>query len=545
MSQISQSSDIFSGYAQGLQCISNSIISLIYHVNKNCELWTLEDIENILRSGNILYKSIGKKTTLLVSDVPQYIKLYNFIYHISEQNSVIGDIFKEDINFNTVPFKKVEPIIVTHKVCVLVIGECAVSIIHSNNNFHVFDPHNRNKYGLPDINGGSIVLKFKNFNSLLMYIDRLSQSLNTTLYELTPIKITKFKMMQPNRNINRNLKTTKTDNSCTQKKNLPAGKSKYNTQSSDNNSKQVNCTDNNNFTTSNTLTANTSKMQTRKRQSENNNAINEQHKKNKVQNDDTKAKEINCTTKRKLPTQTISGNTKKQKIHDMKKLIKPKHNIKKLFIKVPNILFSLHREQNKKKLTKAKQDNILCKQYGYNFKIPLIHLKNITPKNTNKKTTNSNISNTVNYKYGRNFDESIKIFNELTSHGPIYVCSICQQTNFIDKVTEIAKLHKTKNSNLLNECSTNYKSINNKEYICYMCQKYIYKGKIPKLSIKNGCSFPKKPNELDLFNLEERFISPVMAFMLIHQLFPGGQFSLYGSIRHLPIEIGKVINTLP
>ena len=121
MSQISQSSDIFSGYAQGLQCIPNSIISLIYHVNKNCELWTLEDIENILRSGNILYKSIGKKTTLLVSDVPQYIKLYNFIYHISEQNSVIGDIFKEDINFNTVPFKKVEPIIVTHKFCVLVI----------------------------------------------------------------------------------------------------------------------------------------------------------------------------------------------------------------------------------------------------------------------------------------------------------------------------------------------------------------------------------------------------------------------------------------
>ena len=33
--------------------------------------------------------------------------------------------------------------------------------------------------------------------------------------------------------------------------------------------------------------------------------------------------------------------------------------------------------------------------------------------------------------------------------------------------------------------------------------------------------------------------------MLIHQLLPGGQFSLYGSICHLPIEIGKVINTLP
>ena len=112
-------------------------------------------------------------------------------------------------------------------------------------------------------------------------------------------------------------------------------------------------------------------------------------------------------------------------------------------------------------------------------------------------------------------------------------------------MTEIAKLHKNKNNDLLNECRTNYKSINNKEYICFTCKKYIYKGKIPKLSMKNGCGFPKKPKELDLFNLEERFISPVMAFMLIHQLFPGGQFSLYRSICHLPIEIGKVISTLP
>ena len=36
-----------------------------------------------------------------------------------------------------------------------------------------------------------------------------------------------------------------------------------------------------------------------------------------------------------------------------------------------------------------------------------------------------------------------------------------------------------------------------------------------------------------------------MAFMLIHQLFPGGQFSLEGGICHLPIEIGKIVNILP
>ena len=57
--------------------------------------------------------------------------------------------------------------------------------------------------------------------------------------------------------------------------------------------------------------------------------------------------------------------------------------------------------------------------------------------------------------------------------------------------------------------------------------------------------FKKKPKELNLFNLEEHFISPVMVFMLIHQLLLGGQLSLYGSICHLPIEIGKVVRILP
>ena len=111
------------------------------------------------------------------------------------------------------------------------------------------------------------------------------------------------------------------------------------------------------------------------------------------------------------------------------------------------------------------------------------------------------------------------------------------------KNSEFKKNHK--NNTLLEKCNTHYKSINNIEYICNTCKKYIYKGKVPKLSIENGCGFHTKPDILNLFCLEEHFISPVMAFMLIHQLFPGGQFSLNGGICHLPIEIGKIVNTLP
>ena len=206
------------------------------------------------------------------------------------------------------------------------------------------------------------------------------------------------------------------------------------------------------------------------------------------------------------------------------------------------------------------QDEILCKKNGYNLPILKISMKKLYnfPKQKqiknnikiNKKSIQNhckNIEKSIKYKsienYGKNIENSIKIFHTLTTEGPIYVCSICQQINFLHNLSQITKLKKI--SKLLEECNTHYKSIDNIEYICNTCKKYIYKNKVPKLSIKNGCGFNKKPDILDLFCLEERFISPIMAFMLIHQLFPGGQFSLEGGICHLPIEIGKIVNILP
>ena len=62
-----------------------------------------------------MYNSIGKTTQSLVSEVPKYIKLYDFICHIKEETSVIGNIFIENLEFNCVPFTKVEHIIVKYK----------------------------------------------------------------------------------------------------------------------------------------------------------------------------------------------------------------------------------------------------------------------------------------------------------------------------------------------------------------------------------------------------------------------------------------------
>ena len=73
--------------------------------------------------------------------------------------------------------------------------------------------------------------------------------------------------------------------------------------------------------------------------------------------------------------------------------------------------------------------------------------------------------------YGSSLKESIKIFDKLTTNGPIYVCSICQQINFLHNVSKIQNLKKHKNNTLLEKCNTHYKSINNIEYICNTCKK--------------------------------------------------------------------------
>ena len=120
--------------------------------------------------------------------------------------------------------------------------------------------------------------------------------------------------------------------------------------------------------------------------------------------------------------------------------------------------------------------------------------------------------------YGNNLSDSIKIFLDSVSQGPIYVCSSCLQTHFADNVFKVSTLHPGKHQLLLEECLTHYKSIDEEEWLCLSCKREIYDGLVPKLSQMNKVGFPEKPQELDLNRLEEFFIAPLSAFMIIRSL---------------------------
>ena len=515
------------------------------------------DIKNILHSGNILYNSTGKVTTLLVSDLPKYIKLYNFIYHIQGLNSVIGDIFVDNESFNSIAFSQLEHVIVKHKYLILVIGDSALSIIYNNTSFYVFDPHKRNTYGLPDSNGGAIVLKFNCFKQLCLYIHELSKSLSSTHYELTPVIITKYKQIRSDQKANTNT-SPEMKISCNVKQGTSSGKnssqtvkikdktnekkpyleqniSNYQLDKSDqkantNTSPEIKKSHNAEQATpsekissqtveikdktnkknpyleqnisnhkldrldqkQNTKTSTEIKIShnveqdtspefplyTNKRKFEerNNNFPNKRFRNDPNNTPETiqsyliKRKinhEIDRSHKKQKVDNDNISNTSTTNINDACKLNQNTNKIKNVQVKLTDVMTLIHKQKNQKAYKIAQKDNEICKKYGHNLKICLLRIDDINKtlqilfnrvnsdktnpiliqrnnffKKTHVHNKTEKISNNAKQKYGKNLDDSIKIFNNLISEGPIYVCSVCQQTQFKDKVNDINRLKK-------------------------------------------------------------------------------------------------------
>ena len=91
---------------------------------------------------------------------------------------------------------------------------------------------------------------------------------------------------------------------------------------------------------------------------------------------------------------------------------------------------------------------------------------------------------------GSSIHVSIKTFHEKIQYGCIFVHSVCHQTHFEEHVIPVERLHSSTYQVLLHDCLIGYKSVDSVEYICLTCKKSIYRGQVPRLSIKNKCGFP-------------------------------------------------------
>ena len=384
----SQSSSIFRVLGVGLQCVPNSIISLVYNKYKSCSSWSTQDLDEILKMGNILYNSIGKQTTLLVSEIPRYIKLYETIYFLEHEKSFIGYIFEDRFEINSVKFSKLNEIFDKFHYFVLILNDSCISIINIKNSLCVFDPHSRDTEGFPSSSGTSIFLEFPAFVNFCTYIENFAKQNNCKMYELTPILITKFKEIENKKIIEPERENIK------------------------------------------------NKIET-----------NEPKKRKRNNDDEIISKKKKRKTDIKLPIKTII-------LKDNKLAKKLGYNLKYLQITIERTekcgQYLSNNEFMKKNNCpcneKIIKDELLAKKKGYNLPILTVNLKRIKTKSKQSQIKKIDVKMSKKQKenYGSSLKESIQIFNKLTTNGPIYVCSICQQINFLHNVSKIQNLKKPK-----------------------------------------------------------------------------------------------------
>ena len=112
--------------------------------------------------------------------------------------------------------------------------------------------------------------------------------------------------------------------------------------------------------------------------------------------------------------------------------------------------------------------------------------------------------------------QCLNVFNQKTSSGPIYICTLCLQTWFRTSVHDVTNLTFKSQSEKRTylEHSQEYVSAESKQWLCNTCRQAIKKNQWPKLSIINGMGFPTVPTELQLYGMEERIICPRLFFQM-------------------------------
>ena len=115
---------------------------------------------------------------------------------------------------------------------------------------------------------------------------------------------------------------------------------------------------------------------------------------------------------------------------------------------------------------------------------------------TMKHTCNKEHSSISSCEYDdQNMGNLIKKFHAAVSRGPMYICTCCDQLWYKHSVISAQKVR------LSNPNTGKYllskTSVDNIEWICQTCNKYLKKNKIPPCAAKNGMSFPVKPDFFD------------------------------------------------
>ena len=151
--------------------------------------------------------------------------------------------------------------------------------------------------------------------------------------------------------------------------------------------------------------------------------------------------------------------------------------------------------------------------------------------------------NNVNVCNSPTVADEIRKFHTAVSSGPLYICSCCDQLWYKHSVTAAKKL-RVSNPGIVKYLLSKT-SVDDVEWICQSCFRYLKKNKIPPYAAKNGMSFPLKPDFFDLNELECRLLAPRLAFQKLMQAPRGNQLKIKGNIVNVPADVNNTVNVLP
>ena len=123
------------------------------------------------------------------------------------------------------------------------------------------------------------------------------------------------------------------------------------------------------------------------------------------------------------------------------------------------------------------------------------------------------------------------------------ICSCCDQLWYRHSVNSARKL--TKSNPRVDKYLLNKTSVDNTEWICTSCGKYIIKNKVPPCAAVNGMKFPNKPAFFDLNELEYRLLASRLAFQKLTEAPRGKQFKINGNIVNCLLMLQIQSHLLP
>ncbi|VDI00590.1 Hypothetical predicted protein [Mytilus galloprovincialis] len=144
------------------------------------------------KTGNDIYTSVhGTNNYLCVEDLPEFVDLRNRIIHCHKKRSICAFVHDVDPDFDGVlPLDQaLQYALIDSDGCFVTVRATTSLVIKQNNKIYMFDSHARNRFGLVDNYGSSIVFELPDIQAVYQHFCNFVQGDQSVPFDVTGITV--------------------------------------------------------------------------------------------------------------------------------------------------------------------------------------------------------------------------------------------------------------------------------------------------------------------------------------------------------------------